>query len=62
MAPTPEPVLLEATCATCNLVFDLWGETENDGRTFRVERHRLACPNCLTPVDLTDIYPKESLA
>lgn len=55
-----EPVLLEAWCEGCEAGFDLWGET--DGRTVRVAPPDLACPNCLIPVAVSDITPKESLA
>lgn len=58
----PEPVLLEAWCEGCDLGFDLWGETSNDARTFQVPADALGCPNCLIPVALSDINPKESLA
>jgi hypothetical protein len=57
-----ETVLLEAFCRVCDLAYDLWAETSNDGQTFQIDGRHIHCPNCLTPVAARDIKPKESLA
>lgn len=55
-----DELLLEAWCEGCELGFDLWGVTTDDGHTFAIEPSRLRCPTCLKPADA--VQPKENLS
>lgn len=54
-----DTVLLEVTCAGCEVPRDVWGE-DQAGQTF-IDPADLRCPGCDCP-HVSDIKPRESLA